>query len=83
MADNLDAITNKTLASLVYAGFGDDAKTFCTMDTYRKRFPVYYMSVKCKLLYDWLKRLGYEPSTEEEAMLNGTHAAFRAWEQFS
>ena len=83
MAENLDSVTDKALPGLIYAGFGDDAKTFCTMDTYRKRFPVYHMSVKCKLLYDWLKRLGYEPSTEEDSMLNGTHAAFRAWEQFS
>ena len=82
VVSNLDAITNKTLASLVYAGFDDDEKILCTESSYRKEFPKHKRSAKWVLLYDWLKRLGYEPSTEEDSMLNGTHAAYQAWETF-
>ena len=86
LAANLNAVTNKTLAGLVYAGFDDDeidsVKDLCVELNYRKEFPKYKRSAKWSLLYEWLNRLGYEPSTEEASVLDGTHEAFLAREKY-
>ena len=79
---NLDHITDETLPTLVYASFGDDARERCTDTGSKRDFPRYQPSIKLILIYDWLESLGYERSTDETEMLNGTHAAFEARKAF-
>ncbi len=82
IAEKLDAITDDTLPRLVYAGFGDSAKDLCTGHTYKGEFPKFICSGKLKLLYEWLQRLGYELSTEELSMMDGSHAGYHAKEAY-
>lgn len=82
IAEKLDAITDETLPRLVYAGYGDSEKELCTSTSYRGYFPEYVCNGKLKLLYEWLQRLGYELSTEELSMMDGSHAGFRAKEAY-
>ena len=77
----MDKITDETLPRLIYAGFGDEKKNNCT-GNYKGQFPEYKSSPKLKLLYEWLQRLGYEISTEEQSMMDGTHAGFHAKEAY-
>ena len=79
------AITNldeKKLPALIYAGFGDGTRETCTVTTYHGDWPAFYRSFKLNLVYRWLVSLGYELSTEEQSMLNGSHEAFRAKETY-
>ena len=82
IAEKIGEITDEKLPRLVYAGFGDDAKDLCTGSTYKGNFPEFHCSGKLKLLYEWLQRLGYEISTEEQSMMDGTHAGFHAKEAY-
>ncbi len=82
VAEKLDAITDDALPRLVYAGFGDNEKDLCTGHCYKGNFPEFQCSGKLKLLYEWLQRLGYEISTEEQSMMDGTHAGFHAKEAY-
>ena len=78
----LAALQNGDLAKVVYACFGDDAKTSCTTVTYKMDFPEYKAKLKLVLIYNWLASLGYEMSTEESALLCGQHEAYKAGENF-
>lgn len=78
----LAALQNGDLAKVVYAHFGDDAKTSCTTVTYKTDFPEYKAKLKLVLIYNWLASLGYEMSTEESALLCGQHEAYKAGENF-
>ena len=81
LAAGLDKITDEILPRLIYAGFGDDKKNNCT-GNYKGQFPEHKSSPKLKMLYEWLQLLGYEPSTEEQSMMDGTHAGFHAKEAY-
>ncbi len=78
----LDKITDAVLPKLIYAGFGDDKKN-CSTGNYRGDFPEYQRNAKLTLLYEWLQLLGYEPSTEEIQMLDGSHEAYHAKEAYN
>lgn len=78
--ENLLKIPEADLAKFVYALFGDDAKQTCC-SSYKKEFPAWKRSVKLELIYRWLFSLGYEISTEEDAILTGEHEAFKAGEK--
>lgn len=82
IAEKLDTITDEVLPRLVYAGFGDNEKDLCTGHCYKGNFPEYTCSGKLKLIYEWLQLLGYEPSTEEISMMDGSHAGFHAKEAY-
>ena len=60
----------------------DNDKDLCTGTSYKGDFPKFVCSGKLKLLYEWLQRLGYEISTEEQSMMDGTHAGFHAKEAY-
>jgi ParB family chromosome partitioning protein len=64
-------------AKLVYAIFGD-APIHGANGGYRKEFPKYSLNIKLNLIYAWLVSIGYEMSTEEMDLLNGSHAAYKA-----
>ena len=83
IAEKLGMITDETLPRLVYAGYGDSAKELCTGTTYRGNFPEFICNGKLKLLYEWLQRLGYELSTEELSMMDGSHAGYHAKEAYN
>ena len=70
-----EKISGDDWAKLVYSMFGD-AVLSATSTGFRKSFPVYGRNIKLELIYRWLCTLGYEMSTEEEALLMGTHEAY-------
>ena len=76
LAEGVAKITDAVLPTLVYDLFGDSAKELCTDSGYRGNYPKYKRSVKLRLIYEWLQLLGYEPSTDELLMLDGSHEAY-------
>ena len=77
----LGEMKDKDLAKIVYAIWGDDASMLCVESGYRSDFPKYEINVKLNLIYNWLMTLGYELSTEENAILYGSHEAYHAGEK--
>ena len=69
---NLD---DQKLATVVYELFGDSEKVNFTQHSLSGNYPRWERTVKIDMLYAWLDTLGYEPSTEEQAWLDGTHEA--------
>lgn len=63
--------------ALIYALFDDGPKEDCTGSSYQKQYPEYYPSSKLTGLYAWLMDLGYEMSSEEKAMQDGSHEVFQ------
>lgn len=82
LMDGIGKIQDKDIPMLIYAGFGDNAKQMCCANNYSKAFPDYEAQPKLTVIYAWLKRLGYEMSTEEIQLLNGEHAGYHAREAF-
>lgn len=74
----VEKLQNDDLAKVVYACFGDDAKSGCTGTGSRMDFPHYQLSIKLNLLYNWLVTLGYGMSSDEMNMLNGGHEAYKS-----
>lgn len=76
--NGLGSINDHDLPALIYALYGDDAKQDCTSH-YKSSFPEFSCngSIKLKVLYHWLVSLGYEMSTEEMQLLDGSHEAFK------
>lgn len=69
---------------LIYACFGDSPTTFPGSMQTPDSFVSYDTSFgfEIVLLYDWLVSMGYEMSTEEKAMMDGTHSVFKAEEAY-
>lgn len=63
--------------ALIYALFDDSPKEDYTGNSYQKQYPEYYPSSKLTGLYAWLMDLGYEMSSEEKAMQDGSHEVFQ------
>ena len=74
----LAKMQNGDLAKAVYALFGDDGKEGCTTTSYKRDFPEYQLDLKLNLIYNWLATIGYEMSSEEMALMNGEHEAYKA-----
>lgn len=75
-AQALEYLDEKRFAVLAYAMFGDSDKKMCVYNTYQKDFPKYELDIHLNLLYDWLAYLGYEMSSMEISLMNGTHPSF-------
>lgn len=75
----LDQLDLDQFALMVLALFEDNEKMNCTYD-YRTGFPRYVAdcSDTCKLteIYAFLTKLGYEMSTNEKQLLDGTHKIY-------
>ena len=74
--EGFDKVSGDEWVKLVYALFGD-ADISCNSG-YRREFPKFDPNRKLELIYRWLSLLGYEMSTEEMDLLNGSHAAYKA-----
>lgn len=81
-AAGIEKMQNDDLAKAVYACFGDDGKAGCTTVSYKSDFPQYQINLKLNLIYNWLATLGYEMSSEEMALMNGDHEAYKAGASF-
>ena len=73
---------DKELPTMIYDLFGDDEKQCCVKYTRGPFFPKYKLNARLQLIYDWLCSLGYELSTEEQSILDGTHESYLAGEAY-
>lgn len=80
--ENLGKVKDRDLAKIVYALWGDGAGLLCVEPGSRRDFPRFEVNNKLRFIYDWLQMLGYEKSTEEQALLYGEHEAYRSEEAF-
>ena len=76
VAQFLEGMDDKKLPVMVYALFGDRADLKCVESNYHGEFPKYQLKVHMNLLYDWLAFLGYEMSSMEISLMNGSHPSF-------
>lgn len=81
LLEAIGRIEDKDLPGLVYAGFGDSAKLLCTGSGWRGEWATWERNPKLEALYKWLEMLGYLISTEEQALLDGTHEAYKQGEE--
>lgn len=76
----LDSLQEKDLARAVYAIYNDNAENWFADDMNTSfTIPNYDPSacnIMLQLLYRWLESLGYEPSTEEQALRDGSHEIY-------
>ena len=76
--NGIGSLNDHDLPVLIYALYGDDAKQDCS-SSYKSSFPEFRRScsIKLEVLYHWQVSLGYEMSTEERQLLDGSHEAFK------
>lgn len=76
----LDGLQEQDLARAVYAIYNDNAENWFADDMYTSfTIPNYDPSscnIMLQLLYRWLESIGYEPSTEEQALRDGSHELY-------
>lgn len=76
----LDGLQEKDLARAVYAIYNDNAENWFADDMNTSFTIPNYDPTSCnimlQLLYRWLESLGYEPSTEEQALRDGSHEIY-------
>lgn len=80
IAKELPMLPQKYLPQLIYLLFGDNKDALC--EGYKNAFPEFRAKGRVLALYNWLEELGYEKSTMEEQLLDGSHAAYHrseAW----
>ena len=78
----LKKLEGKDFARAVYAVYNDNAENWFAEDMNAPgTIPSYPTrgagNVLLKLLYEWLLSLGYEPSTEEQALMDGNHEIYK------
>lgn len=71
----LENISAKAYPMLIYSNFGDGKET-SYIGGYKSTWPEYKPNAKLDALYRWLCSLGYEMSTEEKALQDGSHELF-------
>lgn len=76
VAEFFEAMEDKKLPVVAYAMFGDSENRGCLAMNYRGDFPQYQLNIHLNLLYDWLAHLGYEMSSMEISLMNGSHPCF-------
>lgn len=76
----IDAIKEADYAKAVYAVYNDSAENWFACDMQTPATIPSYESSDCNillhLLYRWLISIGYEPSTEEQSLMDGTHEVY-------
>ena len=77
----LQQLTDKDLARAVYAVYNDNEENWFAADMLSPAtipsYPKNCRNVLLKLLYEWLISLGYESSTEEQALMDGSHEIYK------
>lgn len=74
-------LDGQKLPAVVYELFGDSEKVNFTQRSLTSNYPRWERTVKIDMLYGWLNTLGYEPSTEEQAWMDGSHEAYHVGEE--
>lgn len=64
------------LLILAYVKSGDSSSASCYEGKWGEMYPEYKKSNLLELLYEFLAELGYQISTEEEQLINGTHELY-------
>ena len=66
------------MASLVLTYFksGDMKSINCYTYSYGENYPQYAKNELLLLIYEFLEKLGYQISTEEQKLLDGTHELY-------
>lgn len=82
LMDALGRLTDKELPRVVYAIYNDKAENWFadgveTPGTIPSFPKLTAGNILLKMLYDWLISLGYEPSTEEQALRDGSHEIYQ------
>lgn len=79
--DAIDALDDKNLARAVYAIYNDSEENWFAADMLTSftipHFDKSSVPVLLHFLYPWLISLGYEPSTEEQALMDGSHEIYK------
>lgn len=69
-------------AHLAYALAGDSyCQRYFNTQLKKEAFPTHFENKNLNEIYDFLKPLGYQMSTVEEELTNGTHELFKEWEE--
>lgn len=61
---------------LTYFKSGDMKSIDCYCYSYGENYPQYYKNELLLLIYEFLEKLGYQISTEEQKLLDGTHELY-------
>lgn len=77
IAEELPKLPQKYVPQLIYALFGDDREPWSTVSMSRRDFPRFEQDGRLLLLYKWLQDQGYEMSTEEMTLIDGSHEAYK------
>lgn len=76
----LDSVQENDLARAVYSVYNDNAENWFADDMLTPATIPHYdpkdCNVKLNLLYRWLVSLGYEMSTDEKALMDGSHEVY-------
>lgn len=75
-AQALEYLDEKRFAIFAYALFGDSEGKMCVSSTFQNDFPKYELNIHLNLIYNWLAYLGYEMSSMEISLMNGSHPSF-------
>lgn len=66
----------KALLVLTYVKSGDSAQKSCYGNSWNEQYPPYSKNRFLELVYEFLSKLGYQISTEEQKLLDGTHELY-------
>lgn len=77
IAEELPKLPRKYVPQLIYALFGDGREPWTPVSMSRRDFPRFGQNGRLLLLYKWLQGLGYEMSTEEMALMDGSHEVYK------
>lgn len=66
----------KALLVLTYVKSGDTAGEVCYGNSWNEQYPPYSKNSVLELVYEFLEKLGYQISTEEQQLLDGTHELY-------
>lgn len=77
IAEELPKLPQKYVPQLIYALFGDDREPWSTVSMSRRDFPRFEQDGRLLLLYKWLQDQGYEMSTAEMTLMDGSHEAYK------
>jgi len=81
VGEAITEVQDKDLPKVVQYIFGDGIRLNLTGVGSRSEFPRWERKGQAELLYRWLTKMGYEPSTEEAEWLCGDHPCFHAGEE--
>lgn len=76
IVEGIDKLPPEDVPGFLYAMFGDNEQKTCTGHCGRYNMPRHVKDYSLIALYEWLTKLGYEVSSEERMVLDGTHPSY-------